>query len=297
MTYSKILCLATDVSIKYHLFSNIRNWNCGSPAVSLVLPCWKSDISRLQFSEDQLYNDETENGRVQDEDGAHRDEEQVLPGFGQPAGLSSDVRLEDWLGREGELGEEESEGESEGAPPAHHRVNKEFPPLRPASWRRRGSAPAQSQTWRNIGSTSSSVSPQQSTSASLTKIKAQDRHPHWSGEKREVESEANYSAGDEWGLNDVPDTDVTPHQDDQNCGEGDADDVADDDLAVKILEVRNDTVDQGGNEETYQASNADGNVNSYFQLWTFTQVDSWALVSTSETIPCVLRKLKNIFAC
>ena len=50
------------------------------------------------------------------------------------------------------------------------------------------------------------------------------------------------------------------------CDQEYGDNVADDDLAVKILEVRNDTVDQGGNEETYQASNADGNVNSYFQL-------------------------------
>ena len=104
-------------------------------------------------------------------------------------------------------------------------------------------------------------------SASLTEIQAQYCHPDWSGEKWEVKREANNTAGDGWCLNAFPDTAVAAHQDDQSRGEADADDVADDDLPVQILEVRDGAIHQGGDEETDQTQNADSNVDIHSQTF------------------------------
>ena len=59
---------------------------------------------------------------------------------------------------------------------------------------------------------------------------------------------------------------MAAHQDDETRGEGDADDVADDDLAVEVLEVRDNTIHQAGYEETYQADNTHDNVDIHLQL-------------------------------
>ena len=59
---------------------------------------------------------------------------------------------------------------------------------------------------------------------------------------------------------------MAKHQDDENRWEADAGDVADNDLAVEILEVRDKTIHQAGDEETYQADNTHANIDTHFQL-------------------------------
>ena len=59
---------------------------------------------------------------------------------------------------------------------------------------------------------------------------------------------------------------MAEHQDDETSGEGDADDVADDDLAVEVLEVGDNTIDQAGYEETYEADNTHHNVDIHLLL-------------------------------
>ena len=86
---------------------------------------------------------------------------------------------------------------------------------------------------------------------------------------------------------------MAAHQDDQSRGEADADDVADDDLPVQILEVRDGAIHQGGDEETDQTQNADSNVDIHSQ--TFCQVDTRNIVNTSAIILCVRRKFKYTY--
>ena len=80
---------------------------------------------------------------------------------------------------------------------------------------------------------------------------------------------------------------MAAHQDDETRGEGDADDVADNDLAVEILEVRDNTIHQAGEEETYQTEKTHTNIDTHLQLGYFTQVDTGSPVMASANNLCV----------
>ena len=84
----------------------------------------------------------------------------------------------------------------------------------------------------------------------LTEVQPHDRHPEERGQKGKVEGEAK---GDTQHVDGLDALTGGEDEHDQDCWEGNADDVANNNFPVEILEVRDNTVDNEGNEKTDEA--------------------------------------------
>ena len=106
------------------------------------------------------------------------------------------------------------------------------------------------------------------------------------GKKREVESKAYYDAQRIDWFDAFPSRE---HHHDQNCRKENADNVADNNLPMQILEIWDNTIDNEGYEKTDEAEHTESNLDIHFKFWARVQVNNRSCSSTSAIFLCVWR--------